>query len=88
MNDLIAELHEIWSGEYDDIEFRYDPSCYGNTAWWYVTLVGRNDSWTNPHDANWVEYRWEFYDGDLSVAISDALEFARGLAALRPEDDS
>jgi hypothetical protein len=84
-NDLAARLWEVWSAEYDDIELRYETPFSVNPPQWVVGLVGRSDSFANPHGADWIEHTWQFYGHELADALAEALTFAEALAALDPD---
>jgi len=87
VNRHTAELYALWEGnEYHEVEIRYESSWYGNPAWWHVNLLWHSE-YDNPHQAEWVTYTWQFYDRQLSAALADALDFAKALVALAPEEE-
>ena len=86
MNDLSARLHELWSGEYEDVLIGYEPTFYSNPHTWRIDLISRTDS-GDEHHADWCERRWSFYDQSPWSALTAAVAFSNDLKELAPDDE-
>lgn len=75
--DLGIRLTDTWDDEYCLWHIDFDGGA--DVAWpWTVVLEWMSES-GNPHHADWVTYRWQFYGYTVDAALMEAVEWCDGL---------
>jgi hypothetical protein len=81
------ELARLWGNEGDDIKIHIDGSLPYVILWLTSDSTNRYDI-PKPEGVDDVTFTWTFYGDSIDEVIDAALDFARDLAALHPEDES